>query len=132
MANPIVSSLTFSDLIDPGNRMFKPPRNMCPTKPLSFREKMSVRALLRRIALHLRYIQTQGEDERPCVVEAVWLLCGFEMHSCLSLQEGVPKLRIFGFIGKGHPLSVWKNICVSKKRGDPSVLSRLLGHLLFH
>ena len=28
----------------------------------------------------------------------------------LELQEeDVPKLRIFGFIGKGHPLSVWKN-----------------------
>ncbi len=47
MANPIVSSLTFSDLIGPGSRMFKPPRNMCPAKPLSFREKMSVRALSR-------------------------------------------------------------------------------------
>ena len=30
-------------------------------------------------------------------------------------KEGVPKLRIFRFIGKGRPLSVWENICVSKK-----------------
>ena len=32
-------------------------------------------------------------------------------------KEGVPKLRIFRFIGKGRPLSVWENICVSKKEG---------------
>ena len=47
----------------------------------------------------------------------------------LELQEeDAPKLRIFGFIGKGHPLSVWKNICVSKKRRYPKVISCLLAH----
>ena len=37
----------------------------------------------------------------------------------LLIEEGVPKLRIFRFIGKGHPLSVLKKLGVSKKRGSP-------------
>ena len=37
-------------------------------------------------------------------------------------KEGVPKLRIFRFIGKGRPLSVWE-ISAFLKRGYPSVIS---------